>query len=99
MPPSQKVHSMYLCSRCLGITVDSNKLEHGCRFFYAGCPSFFGLGLKDGHVPAFSLLLFPKRSMTFIVDAWTLKGWLYQHFPAQIRTTAVPEKGTWAGLT
>ena len=38
-------------------TVDSNKLEHGCRLIYAGIPSLFGLGLQDGHVPTFWLLL------------------------------------------
>ena len=28
-------------------------MEHGCRMMYAVCPSFFGLGLENGHVPAF----------------------------------------------
>ena len=37
--------------------VDSRKLEHACRVLYAGCPSFFGVGLEDGHVPTFWLLL------------------------------------------
>ena len=32
-------------------------LEHGCRMIYAGVLSFFGLGLEDGHVPTFRLLL------------------------------------------
>ena len=27
------------------ITVDSKKLEHGCRMIYAGVPSFFGFGV------------------------------------------------------
>ena len=42
----------------VGNTVDSQKLEHGCRMIYAGVPSFFGLGLEDGHVPTFWLLLY-----------------------------------------
>ena len=33
-----------------GSTVDSNKLEHGCRMIYAGSPSFFDLGFEVGHV-------------------------------------------------
>ena len=28
-------------------------MEHGCRMMYAVCPSFFGLGLENGHVPFF----------------------------------------------
>ena len=28
----------------VAITGDSNKLEHGCRMVYGGCPSFFGFG-------------------------------------------------------
>ena len=38
-------------------TVDSKKLEHGWRMIHAGFPSFFGLGLEEGHVPTFWLLL------------------------------------------
>ena len=38
-------------------TVDSNKLEHACKVIYAGFPSFFGLGLEDGHLPTFWILL------------------------------------------
>ena len=38
--------------------VDSNKLEHGCRIILAGFPSLFALGLKDGRVPTFRLLLY-----------------------------------------
>ena len=38
-------------------TVDSKELEHGCRLIYAGIPSFFVLGLEDGHVPTFWLLV------------------------------------------
>ena len=37
-------------------TASSKKLEHGRRLIYAGVPSFFGLGLEDGHVPSFWLL-------------------------------------------
>ena len=33
------------------------KIEHACRMTSACCPSFFGLGLKDGHVLTFWLLL------------------------------------------
>ena len=28
-------------------TVDSKKLEHGCRMIYGGVPSFCGLGSED----------------------------------------------------
>ena len=34
-------------------TVDSKKLEHGCRMIYAGFPSSFGLGLEAVHVKTF----------------------------------------------
>ena len=37
--------------------VDSKKLEHRCRVINAGCPSFFGLGLEDNHVPTFRPLV------------------------------------------
>ena len=40
-------------------------LEHGCSTTCAGFPSFCGLGLEDGHVPIFWLLLYYK-------DTWTL---------------------------
>ena len=40
----------------LASTVDSKKLEHGCRVIYAGLP-FLVLARKDGHVPTFWLLL------------------------------------------
>ena len=35
------------------ITADCKKLEHVSRMLYAGCPSFLGFGLEDGHVPTF----------------------------------------------
>ena len=38
-------------------TVDSKKLDHGCRLLYAGVPPFFGLRLEYGHVSAFWPLL------------------------------------------
>ena len=38
-------------------TADSKMVEHGCRLIYARIPSFFGLGLEDGRVPAFWHLL------------------------------------------
>ena len=41
----------------MGLTVDSKKLEHARRVIYAGFPSLLGLGLEDGHVPTFWLLL------------------------------------------
>ena len=42
--------------------IDSKKLEHGCWMIHAGLPSSFGLGLEDGHVPTFWLLLYLPRS-------------------------------------
>ena len=36
---------------------------------YAGVPSFFGLGLEDGHVPSFWLLLF-RIQVSFSVDPY-----------------------------
>ena len=39
------------------LTANSKKWEHGCRVIYAGFPSFFGLGLLDGRVPTFWLLV------------------------------------------
>ena len=44
--------SLAVCS-----TVDSIKLEHGCRMIHAVLPFFFGLGLEDGHDPTVWLLL------------------------------------------
>ena len=38
--------------------VGSKKLKHGCRMICAGCPSLFGLGLEDGHVAIFCLLVY-----------------------------------------
>ena len=46
------------CPNSAATTVDSNKLEHGCRIVHTGVPSFFGFGLEDGHVPTFWLLLY-----------------------------------------
>ena len=40
------------------VTAQSQKLEHATRIIYAGIPSFFGLGLEDGHVPTLWLLLY-----------------------------------------
>ena len=40
-----------------GRTLDSKKLEHGCRMSCAGVPSISGLGPADGHVPALLVLL------------------------------------------
>ena len=37
-------------------TVNSNKLERGCRVMYAGFASFFGWGSEDSRVPTFWLL-------------------------------------------
>ena len=41
---------------CIYIYVHSRKVEHSCRMIYAGSPSFFGLGLDDGHVPSCGFL-------------------------------------------
>ena len=49
-------------------TADSKKLEHVCRLIYAGFPSFCGLGLEDGHVPTFCLLLWESDLSTFRVN-------------------------------
>ena len=43
--------SGYLC------TVGFRKLENGSEMISAGLPSFFGLGLEDGHIPTFWLVL------------------------------------------
>ena len=37
--------------------VDSKNLESGCRISFVGCLSCLGLGLEDGHVETFWLLL------------------------------------------
>ena len=37
------------------LTVESTKLEHGCRRMYAGSRSFFVLGSEDDHVSTFWL--------------------------------------------
>ena len=46
--------------RDVGRTVDSKKLQHGCRVIYVGFSffRFFGLGLEDGQIPTFGLLLY-----------------------------------------
>ena len=44
------------------LTVDSKKLEHGCRMIHAGVPSFCGLRLEDDHVPTLWLLLQNKHT-------------------------------------
>ena len=38
-------------------TANSERFDHGRRMIYASFPSFFGLGLEDGQVPTFWLLL------------------------------------------
>ena len=45
------------CFEPRGPTVDSRKLEYGSGTFYAGLPSFLGLGMEDSHIPTFCLLL------------------------------------------
>ena len=40
-----------------GTSTVSRQLEHGCKMIHAGCPSFFGFGSEDVHVPTFWLLL------------------------------------------
>ena len=37
--------------------VDSKKLKHGCRMLCAGSACCLGLGLQDGHLPTFWLVL------------------------------------------
>ena len=44
------------------ITVDSEKLEHGCRMIYAGFACFFDLALEDGHDPTFWSLLYDSSN-------------------------------------
>ena len=41
--------------------VASKKLQHGSSMTDAGCPSSFGFGLEEGHVPTFWPLLFSSR--------------------------------------
>ena len=43
-------------------TVDSKKLEHGCRMVYAGFPSLVS-ELQDGHVPTFWLPLHESQAV------------------------------------
>ena len=38
-------------------TVDSKKLEHGCRMIHAGRPSLFWFGIRGDDIPTFWLLL------------------------------------------
>ena len=38
--------------------VDSKTFEHGCEMIYASLPSLLGLGLENGQVPTFCLLLY-----------------------------------------
>ena len=38
-------------------TVDSIQLEHGCEMICACWPFFLGLGLEEGHVETFRVLL------------------------------------------
>ena len=53
-------------------TVNSKKLEHGCRMIYAGSASFCCLGLEDGHVPTLWPLLYSRnlRVSSLIEDFW-----------------------------
>ena len=37
----------------VGLAKDSKPLEHGCGMIHASFPSFFDLGLEDGHVATF----------------------------------------------
>ena len=69
-------------SKCRGITVDSKKLEHGCRMMYAGCSSFFGFGAGGRSCSNFlASTVGPKcdtrngfRSLTlfYTIDCWFL---------------------------
>ena len=51
------------------LTVDSKKLEHGCRMIFAGLPPFCRLGLEDGHVPTFWFLLY-NVELGFLLGGW-----------------------------
>ena len=44
-------------------TVDSRKLQYGCRVIYAGFPSFFCFRIKAGSVPTFWLLVYNPVSL------------------------------------
>ena len=52
-PPETAAH----LSNIVLSTADSKKLEHGWRMIYAGVPFLCSMGLEDGHVPTFWLLL------------------------------------------
>ena len=56
-----------VCKRSVQCTKDSS----GCRMIYAALPSFFGLGLEDGHVPT-------RRAST--ANAWAAEGLLNRCF-------------------
>ena len=55
----------YICRSNIDISMDIDidlqqspkRFEHGCSMIYAGVPSFFALGLEDGHVGTFWRLL------------------------------------------
>ena len=56
-------------------TVDSKKLEHGCRMMHAVFSSFRGLWLEDSHVPTSWLLLHvPQKSSLTILSAEALQA-------------------------
>ena len=56
--------------------VGSNKLEHRSRMIYAGFPSFFGLGSRDGGAPTFWLLLQKRAGVAEALANWlaSLRG-------------------------
>ena len=74
-------------------TVDSNKLEHGCRMIYA-VPSFLGLGLKHGRVPT-SWLQLQSDLFNLIRDEVLFLYWshvrILQNIPDQMQR---PDQGT-----
>ena len=53
--------------------VDSEKLEHGCRMIHADFGSYCTVGLEDGHVPTFWLLLYIH--MTICLDRCMPQEW------------------------
>ena len=54
-------------------TVDSKRLEHGCKILNGGRTSFFVLELADGRVPTLWLLLYVhSKDVPYIPDLSTI---------------------------
>ena len=75
LPAALKQHNASLMSMppCFQY-IRLQKMEHGCRTICAGFPSFFGLGLVDGHDPTFWFLLqsalCPSNQSRWISMSW-----------------------------